>query len=106
MQLEPILVSVFKFILDKPNSTAVFFQSLKSLEISVNFLEKLSNLPKLSMVEKVGVGLALSDAKNTYTWMFGELLVYSSFFAPLLVWKLGLHLLAEKAEKKKAKESK
>ncbi|KAB5557163.1 hypothetical protein DKX38_008072 [Salix brachista] len=71
MQLEPILVSVFKFILDKPNSTVVFFQSFKSLEISVNFLEKLSNLSKLSMVEKIGVGLALSDAKKTYTLMFG-----------------------------------
>ena len=35
--------------------------------------------------------------------MFGELLVNSSFFAPSLVWKLGLHLLAEKAEKMKAK---
>uniref|UniRef100_A0A6N2LV22 Selenoprotein K n=1 Tax=Salix viminalis TaxID=40686 RepID=A0A6N2LV22_SALVM len=71
MQLEPIFVLVFKFILDKPNSTTVLFQSLKSLEISVNFLEKLSNLLKLSMVEKIGVGLALSDAKNTDTWMFG-----------------------------------
>jgi hypothetical protein len=38
--------------------------------------------------------------------MFGELLVYSSFFAPLLVWKLGLHLLVEQAEKKKARERK
>ena len=85
MQLELILVLVFKFILDKLNSTTVFCQSLKSLEISVNFLEKLSNLSNLSVAEKIGFGLALSDAENTDARMFGELLVYSSFFAPLLV---------------------
>ncbi|KAG5236631.1 hypothetical protein OIU76_011427 [Salix suchowensis] len=60
----------------------------------------------LSVAEKIGIGLALSDAENTDARMFGELLVYSSFFAPLLVWKLGLHLLVEKAEKKKAREGK
>ena len=85
MQLEPVLVSVFKFVLDKPNSTTVFCQSLRSLEITVNFLENLSNLPKLSVAEKIGIGLALSDAENADTRMFGELLVYSSFFAPFTV---------------------
>lgn len=71
----------------------MFYQSLKSLEISINFLEKLFNLLQISMAEKIGIGLALSDAENSDTRMFGELLVYSSFFAPLLASKLGLHLL-------------
>ncbi|KAJ6679399.1 CCR4-NOT TRANSCRIPTION COMPLEX [Salix purpurea] len=72
MQLEPVLVSVFKFILDKPNSTTVFCQSLRSLEITVNFLEKLAILPKLSVAEKIGIGLALSDAENADTRMFAK----------------------------------
>jgi len=93
IQLEPVLVSVFKFVLDKPNSSTVFCQSLRSLEITENFLEKLSNSLKLSVAEKIGIGLALTDAENADTRMFGELFVYSSFFAPLLAWKPLLHLL-------------
>uniref|UniRef100_A0A6N2LIG7 Reverse transcriptase Ty1/copia-type domain-containing protein n=1 Tax=Salix viminalis TaxID=40686 RepID=A0A6N2LIG7_SALVM len=69
-------------------------------------MPKLYNLSKLFVTEKSWIGLALFDTENTYSRMFGELLVYSFFFAPLLVWKLGLHLLAEKTVKKKFKESK
>ncbi|KAG6747935.1 hypothetical protein POTOM_047826 [Populus tomentosa] len=72
MQLEPVLVSVFKFVLDKPNSTTVFCQSLRSLEITEDFLEKLSNSPKLSVAEKIGIGLALTDAENADTRMFAK----------------------------------
>jgi CCR4-NOT transcription complex subunit 1 len=72
MHLEPVLASVFKFVLDKPNFATVFCQSLKSTEIT--FLEKLSNLLKLSVAEKIGTGLALSESENADTSMFGELL--------------------------------
>uniref|UniRef100_A0A2K1XR30 CCR4-Not complex component Not1 C-terminal domain-containing protein n=1 Tax=Populus trichocarpa TaxID=3694 RepID=A0A2K1XR30_POPTR len=72
IQLEPVLVSVFKFVLDKPNSTTVFCQSLRSLEITENFLEKLSNSLKLSVAEKIGIGLALTDAENADTRMFAK----------------------------------
>ncbi|KAF9676700.1 hypothetical protein SADUNF_Sadunf08G0030200 [Salix dunnii] len=64
MQLELIIVLVFKFILDKLNSST-----------------KLSNLPNLSVAEKIGIGLVLSDVENM---------------------DLGLHLSVEKAEKKKS----
>ncbi|XP_011033315.1 PREDICTED: CCR4-NOT transcription complex subunit 1-like isoform X2 [Populus euphratica] len=72
MQLEAVLVSVFKFVLDKPNSSTVFCQSLRSLEITENFLEKLSNSLKLSVAEKIGIGLALTDAENADTRMFAK----------------------------------
>ncbi|KAH8488389.1 hypothetical protein H0E87_024164 [Populus deltoides] len=72
IQLEPVLVSVFKFVLDKPNSSTVFCQSLRSLEITENFLEKLSNSLKLSVAEKIGIGLALTDAENADTRMFAK----------------------------------
>ncbi|KAF9682598.1 hypothetical protein SADUNF_Sadunf05G0125600 [Salix dunnii] len=49
------------------------FLVLKNLEVSVNFLKKFSNLSKLSVGEKIGIGLALSDAENTDTRMFGVL---------------------------------
>ncbi|KAJ6729920.1 hypothetical protein OIU85_020791 [Salix viminalis] len=72
MQLEPVLVSVFKFVLDKPNFATVFCQSLKSTEITEDFLEKLSNLLKLSVAEKIGTGLALSESENADTRMFAK----------------------------------
>ncbi|CAK7347840.1 unnamed protein product [Dovyalis caffra] len=54
MQLEPVLVSVF------------------NLEITEDFLENLSNLLKLSVAEKIGIGLALSDSDNADTRMFAK----------------------------------
>ncbi|KAF9687507.1 hypothetical protein SADUNF_Sadunf02G0100800 [Salix dunnii] len=72
------------------------------MQLELIIVLKVSNLPNLSVAEKIGIGLVLSDVENTDARMCGELLVYSSFFAPLLVWKLGLHLSVEKAEKKKA----
>ncbi|XP_061969230.1 uncharacterized protein LOC133692363 [Populus nigra] len=72
MHLEPVLASVFKFVLDKPNFATVFCQSLKSTEITEDFLEKLSNLLKLSVAEKIGTGLALSESENADTRMFAK----------------------------------
>ncbi|KAG8653698.1 CCR4-NOT transcription complex subunit 1-like isoform X2 [Manihot esculenta] len=63
MQLEPVFVSIFKFLLDKPNFSTVFCQSLRSLEINDEFLENLSNVLHLSLSEKISIGLALSDSE-------------------------------------------
>lgn len=72
MQLEPVFVSIFKFLLDKPNFSTVFCQSLRSLEINDEFLENLSNVLHLSLSEKIGIGLALSDSDIIETRMSGE----------------------------------
>ncbi|XP_021677934.2 uncharacterized protein LOC110663040 isoform X2 [Hevea brasiliensis] len=63
MQLEPVFVSIFRFLLDKPNFSTVLCQSLRSSEINDEFLENLSSVLNLSLSEKIGIGLALSDSE-------------------------------------------
>ncbi|XP_020538535.1 CCR4-NOT transcription complex subunit 1 isoform X2 [Jatropha curcas] len=67
VQLEPVLVSIFKFLMDKPNFSTVLCQSLRSIAISEELLENLSNVLRLSLSEKIGIGLALSDSENLQT---------------------------------------
>ncbi|XP_058008298.1 uncharacterized protein LOC110666945 isoform X2 [Hevea brasiliensis] len=69
LQLEPFLVSVFKFLLDKPNFSTVLCQSLRSAAINDEFLEDLSNMLHLSLSEKIGIGLALSESEIIETRM-------------------------------------
>ncbi|XP_043805903.1 CCR4-NOT transcription complex subunit 1 isoform X2 [Manihot esculenta] len=68
-QLESVLVSIFKYLLDKPNFSTVLCQSLRSTEINDEFLENLSNVLHLSLSEKIGIGLALSDSDIIETRM-------------------------------------
>ncbi|KAJ7950880.1 putative CCR4-NOT transcription complex protein [Quillaja saponaria] len=72
MHQEPILASIIKYLLDKPNFSTVFSQSLKMTEISEGFLQKFSNVLDLSLSEKIGVSLALSDSENLDTKMIGK----------------------------------
>ncbi|XP_065859281.1 uncharacterized protein [Euphorbia lathyris] len=65
--LEPVLVSTFKILFDKPNFSTVLCQSLRSLEISEELLEYFSNVLHLSLCEKIGIGLALCDLENHET---------------------------------------
>ncbi|KAK9274352.1 hypothetical protein L1049_019166 [Liquidambar formosana] len=71
MQLDLVLASIFKYILDKPNFSTVFCQSLNST-ISEEFLESLSNALNLATSEKIGIGLALSDSDNLDIRMCGK----------------------------------
>ncbi|XP_059312955.1 uncharacterized protein LOC132064095 isoform X1 [Lycium ferocissimum] len=63
-QLDPVFASIFRCILDKPNFSTVFSESLKDTAISEEFLVNLSNDFDLKISEKIGVGLALSDSEN------------------------------------------
>ncbi|XP_048132836.1 CCR4-NOT transcription complex subunit 1 isoform X7 [Rhodamnia argentea] len=58
------LVSIFKYILEKPNFSTVFCLSLKSGVLSEAFLENLSDTLCLSLCEKISIGLALSSSEN------------------------------------------
>ena len=72
VQPEPILRAVIKYLLEKPNFSTVFSESVKAVEISESFLESLSNGLQLSLLEKIAIGLALSDSENHDTRICGE----------------------------------
>lgn len=71
-QLEFVIASVFKCIMDKPYFSTVISRSLRDTEISEKLLESLSNVLSLSVPERIAVGLALSDADNLETLMCGK----------------------------------
>ncbi|KAB2002732.1 hypothetical protein ES319_D11G085800v1 [Gossypium barbadense] len=64
LQSEQVVASIFRHAMDKPNFCTVFCQSLRSMDISENFLENFSKAMQFSMSEKIGIGLALSDSEN------------------------------------------
>ncbi|CAN1849444.1 CCR4-NOT transcription complex subunit 1 [Linum perenne] len=64
VHLEQVLESIFKFLMSKPNFSTVFCQSLGGVEISEQVLENLSISLHLTVQEKIGVGLALSDSDS------------------------------------------
>ncbi|OMP00668.1 hypothetical protein COLO4_12469 [Corchorus olitorius] len=69
---EQVAASVFRHGMDKPNFCTVFCQSLRSTDVTVDFLENFSKSVHLSMSEKIGIGLALSDSENSDTRMCGK----------------------------------
>ncbi|XP_027108902.2 uncharacterized protein [Coffea arabica] len=71
VQFEPVFGSVFRYILDKPNFSTVFFQSVKNT-INEEFLESLCNALHLSASERIAVGLALSDSENLDIRLYGK----------------------------------
>jgi len=64
MQLESVVASIFRYLLDKPNFSTVFFESLRNTEINEGTLENFSDALHLSVSEKIAIGLALSDSEN------------------------------------------
>ncbi|TYH38529.1 hypothetical protein ES332_D12G116000v1 [Gossypium tomentosum] len=72
LQSEQVVASIFRHAMDKPNFCTVFCQSLRSMDISENFLENFSKTLQLSLSEKIAVGLALSDSENPETRMCGK----------------------------------
>lgn len=72
MQLESVVAQCFKYLLEKPNFSTVFLESLRNTEINEGTLVNLSNALNLSVSEKIGIGLALSDSENLETKMCGK----------------------------------
>ncbi|KAM7274567.1 hypothetical protein ACFE04_016433 [Oxalis oulophora] len=72
MHLELVLASIFKHIMDKPNFTTVFCQSLGSAQISEDFFQNVSNALNLSVSEKIVISLALTDSENSDTRLCGK----------------------------------
>ena len=73
LQSEQVVASIFRHAMDKPNFSTVFCQSLRSMDISEDFLENFSKAIQLSVSEKIGVALALSDSENPDTRICGKL---------------------------------
>ncbi|XVF73469.1 hypothetical protein PTKIN_Ptkin12aG0203600 [Pterospermum kingtungense] len=72
LQCEQVVGSIFRHAMDKPNFCTVFCLSLRSMDISEDFLVNFAKAIKLSMSEKIGIGLALSDSENPDTRMCGK----------------------------------
>lgn len=64
LKLHPIYGSIFKYFLDRPNFSTLFTESLRTAEINEDFLQNLSGALHLSLPEKIGIGLALSNSEN------------------------------------------
>ncbi|WJX85826.1 hypothetical protein P8452_68221 [Trifolium repens] len=72
MQHEPILVAVVKYLLNKPNFSTVFSESMKNVEINESFLESFCSGLQLSLLEKIAISLALSDSENPDARLCGK----------------------------------
>ncbi|XP_019161048.1 PREDICTED: CCR4-NOT transcription complex subunit 1 [Ipomoea nil] len=72
MQFDAVYASIFKYILDKPSFSTVFCVSIRGVTINEEFLENLCNALRLSVSEKIEVGLALSDSENADVKMCGK----------------------------------
>ncbi|XP_021748044.1 CCR4-NOT transcription complex subunit 1-like isoform X1 [Chenopodium quinoa] len=71
VHLHPVISSVFRFILDKPNFSTVLCQSLRMFTIRDGFLDDLSNALGLSLSEKIAIGLAFSESENPDARLIG-----------------------------------
>jgi len=64
MHHEPILAAVVKYLLDRPNFSTVFSESMKNVDVNDSFLKSFCNGLHLSLLEKIAISLALSDSEN------------------------------------------
>lgn len=74
-----IIAAVIKYLLDKPNFSTVLSESLMTVEFSESFLEKFASRLQLNLLEKITIGLALSDSDNVETRLSGKYEVSSYF---------------------------
>ncbi|KAL5134610.1 CCR4-NOT transcription complex subunit 1 [Glycine soja] len=72
-QHEPILGAVIKHLLGKLNFSTVFSESMRNIEINESFLESFCNRLQLSLLEKIVIGLALSDSENPDARLCGKI---------------------------------
>lgn len=75
VQIDPVFASLFKYILNEPNCSTVFCESLKSISVSEGFLDNLCNALHMTASEKIGLGLALSDSESLGIKICGNTLV-------------------------------
>lgn len=79
VSLERVLASIFKYLLDRPNFSTIFCESLRNSEINEGILENFSDALHLSVSEKMGLGLALSDSENFDNRICGKFSVVKLF---------------------------
>lgn len=101
VQLELAVASIFKFLLGKPNFSTVFCESLRNTEINEGTLENFSNVLHLSVSEKIGIGLALSDSENldnrncgTFQFLSGSTILMPKICSCMISFLLHLFLCA------------
>ncbi|XP_004306964.1 PREDICTED: CCR4-NOT transcription complex subunit 1-like [Fragaria vesca subsp. vesca] len=70
--LERVLASLFKYLIDQPNFSTMFCESLRNTEVNEGIVENFSSALQLSVPEKIGIGLALSDSENLDTRICGK----------------------------------
>ncbi|XP_017218466.1 uncharacterized protein LOC108195949 isoform X2 [Daucus carota subsp. sativus] len=72
IQLEPIFVSIFRNILNRPNFSTLLCQSIKSLSVNEDLLDSLCKAMQLAASERIVLGLALSESENADVRMCGK----------------------------------
>lgn len=75
IHLNPALVAIFKYLVEKPNFSTLFCQSVRSEAMRDGFLDDLSHAFCLSVSEKIAIGLALLDSENDDTQTCGNFLM-------------------------------
>ncbi|KAI7748628.1 hypothetical protein M8C21_012428 [Ambrosia artemisiifolia] len=70
--LEPLVASLFRKLLEKPQFSTVFSMSVRSSAITEEFLVKVSAALQLTTNEKLGFGLALTDSESNDIRMSGR----------------------------------
>ncbi|PWA89109.1 transcription regulator [Artemisia annua] len=71
-RLEPVVASLFRKLLEKPQFSTVFSLSIRPTSVTEEFLDNLSVALQLSAYEKLGFGLALTDSENNDIRMAGR----------------------------------
>ncbi|KAK1364557.1 CCR4-NOT transcription complex subunit 1 [Heracleum sosnowskyi] len=72
IQLEPIFVSIFRNILNRPNFSTLLCQSIKSPSVNEDLLDSLCKAMQLAAPERIVLGLALSESENPDVRMCGK----------------------------------
>lgn len=80
--LEKVVAAIFKCLLDRPNFITVFCESLRNSEISEGMLENFSNALHLPVIEKICIGLALSDSEHSESRICGKF----NLLGPVVCW--------------------
>ncbi|KAI3741197.1 hypothetical protein L1987_58865 [Smallanthus sonchifolius] len=70
--LEPVVASIIRKLLEKPQFSTVFSMAVRPTAITEEFLDNFSVALHLSAYEKLGFGLALTDSENNDIRMAGR----------------------------------
>lgn len=72
VEVQSVLSSIIKYLLDSPNFSTVVCESLTNSIITEDFLRTLCDLLRLSIPERICIGLALSDSERTDVRICGK----------------------------------